>query len=163
VPVLMTEHTVAQRLPPHSARNPWVTFRTDGTHAEGLRAGVIRGGHGGIVQTHEPRVLELVIALLQPPAVGVGRLARETAADTLRQITPGLIQGGGGEGVTTRVEGTSVQEHSLHPRGWTSSSPGPCSQKARTKARLMCIHRAKGGIMLLRMCVANRSTHTGYT
>ena len=67
----------------------------DGTHADGLLAGVIRGRNGGIVQKQEQVVLDLGIAFLQPSAVGIGGLERETAVDTSLQITPVLIQGRG--------------------------------------------------------------------
>src|ERR1700752_4943506 len=89
----------------------------DGTHADGLFAGVIRGGNGAILQKEEQVVLDLGIAFLQPAAVGVGGLEREIAVDTPLQITPVLIQGGGREGVTTLVDGKGTQEHRLHPWG----------------------------------------------
>ena len=47
----------------------------DGAHANGLLAGVIRGGNGGIIQKEEQVVLNLGIAFLQPSAMGVGGLA----------------------------------------------------------------------------------------
>jgi hypothetical protein len=46
----------------------------DGTHADGLFAGVIRRGNGGIVQKQEQVVLDLGIAFLQPSAVRAGGL-----------------------------------------------------------------------------------------
>ena len=87
----------------------------DRAHADGLFAGVIRGRNGGIFQKEEQVVLDLGIAFLQPSAVGVGGLERETAVDTPLQITPVLIQGGGRQGVTTFVDGKGPQEHRLHP------------------------------------------------
>jgi hypothetical protein len=89
----------------------------DGTHADGLFAGVIRGGNGAILQKEEQVVLDLDIAFLQPAAVGAGGLELETAVDTPLQIPPVLIQGGGREGVTTLVDGKSTQAHCLHPWG----------------------------------------------
>jgi hypothetical protein len=88
----------------------------DGTHADGWLAGVMRGGNGGIFQTHEQGGLDLGLAFLPPPAVGVGRRERETAADTPLQITPVLIQGGGGSGGTTLRDGKSAPAHRRHPR-----------------------------------------------
>ena len=80
----------------------------DGTHADGLFAGVIRGGNGAILQKEEQVVLDLGIAFLQPAAVGVGGLERERAVDTPLQITPVLIEGGGREGITTLVNGKEL-------------------------------------------------------
>ena len=67
----------------------------------GVLAGVIRRGNGGILQKQEQVILNLRRAFLQPSAVGVGGLERETAGDAPVQITAVLIQGGGGQGVTT--------------------------------------------------------------
>jgi hypothetical protein len=60
-------------------------------------------------------VLDRGIAFRQPSAVGGGGLERETAVDTPRQITPGRIQGGGRQGVTTRVKGEGPPAHRLQP------------------------------------------------
>jgi hypothetical protein len=60
-------------------------------------------------------VRDLGIAFLQPSAVRVSGLECETAVDTSLQITPVLIQGGGRQGVTTRVNSKGPQEHRLHP------------------------------------------------
>src|ERR671910_653201 len=76
-------------------------FPKDRTHADRLFAGVIGGWNGGIVEKEEQIVLDLGITSLQPSAVGVGGLQRETAVDTPLQITPVLIEGGGREGITT--------------------------------------------------------------
>jgi hypothetical protein len=68
----------------------------DGTHADGWLAGVIGGGNGGIVQKPAQGILDLGLAFLPPSAGGVGRREHEAAADTPLQITPVLLQGGGG-------------------------------------------------------------------
>ena len=47
----------------------------DGTHADGLLAGVIRRRNGGILQKHEQVVPNLGIAFLQASPMGVGGLA----------------------------------------------------------------------------------------
>ena len=63
----------------------------DGTHADGLFAGVVRGWNSSIVQKQKQVVLDLGLALLQSSAVGVGGLKREAAVDTPLQITLILI------------------------------------------------------------------------
>src|SRR2546429_3808482 len=68
--------------------------------ANGLLAGVIGGGNGGIVQKEEHVVLDLSIAFLQASAMGSGGLAGETAVHTPLAITVVLIQCRGGQGVT---------------------------------------------------------------
>src|SRR5882724_5562405 len=50
-------------------------FPKDGTHADGLFAGVIGGGNGGIFQKEEQVLLDLGIAFLEPETVRVRGLA----------------------------------------------------------------------------------------
>ena len=90
---------------------------TDGTHADGWCAGMIRGRHGRIVQHQQHVVMDRGSALLPPSAVEGGGLKREAAVDTPWQITPRLIQGGGGYGATPVVDGQGAPPSRLHPRG----------------------------------------------
>src|SRR5215467_5758742 len=71
----------------------------DGTHADGLLAGVVRRWNGGVIQKQEQVVSNLGIAFLQPSPMGVGGLTHETAVDTPLKITAVLIERGGGQGV----------------------------------------------------------------
>ena len=54
-------------------------FPKDRAQANGLLAGVIGGGNGGIVQKEGQVVLDLGIAFLQASAMGIGGLAGKTA------------------------------------------------------------------------------------
>ena len=92
-------------------------FPKDRAQANGLLAGVIGGGNGGIVQKEEQVVLDLGIAFLQASAMGIGGLAGKTAVHTPLEITAVLIQRRGGQGVTAFVNGERAQQHGLHARG----------------------------------------------
>ena len=89
----------------------------DRAQANGLRAGVMGGGNGDIVQKEAPVVLDLGIAFLQASAMGGRGLAGETAVHTPLEITAVLLQGRGGPGVTTCVNGERAQQDGLHARG----------------------------------------------
>jgi hypothetical protein len=60
--------------------NPVRDLPKDHAYANGVLAGIIRGGNGRIVQKSGQVVLNVSTALLQPSAVGIGELGRETAA-----------------------------------------------------------------------------------
>ena len=89
----------------------------DGAHADGLFAGVMGRGNGGIFQTEEQVLLDLGRAFPQPEPVGVRGLAGYTAVDTSPEIAPILVQGRGGEGVTAFVDGKGTPQHPLHAGG----------------------------------------------
>ena len=109
-------------------------FPKDRAHADGLFAGVIGGGNGGIVQKEEQVVLDLGIAFLQASAMGVGGLAGETAVHTPLEITAVLIQRRGGQGVTAFVNGKRAQQHGLHAGG---KHRVPCLEGKLTIPQLM--------------------------
>ena len=74
------------------------------------------GGMVVSVQKEEQVVLDLGIAFLQASAMGIGRLAGETAGHTPLEITAVLIlQRSGGQGVTAFVNGKRAQQQGLHP------------------------------------------------
>jgi hypothetical protein len=139
----------------------------DGTPADGVRAGVRRGGKGHLVSPPASGALELGRALLPPAAVRVGRLTRATAADTPRPSTAGRLPGGGGAGVTTRGEGTRAPAHRLHPRRphrlprregqrtippWMGSTDGPwCRRVLRWRPR--AVRHPEGRALVAEDCV----------
>ena len=89
----------------------------DRAQANGLRAGVIGGGNGGIVQQEEQVVLDLGIAFLQASAMSIAGLAGETAVHTPLEITAVLIQCRGRQGVPALVNRKRPQQYGLHARG----------------------------------------------
>src|SRR3989454_9921754 len=66
----------------------------DRAHTNGLLTGVIGWRNRRIFQEHKQVIRNLEVALLQAPAMLVGRLQGQTARQTALQITAILIQRG---------------------------------------------------------------------